>query len=81
MTNDNKVGDEKLKHDINRKTWKISALSPGKIDQYEYLTCEDISPSNQSQLIEQDKFSYFPFGKDFGKQTNKQKTIEGQGVK
>ena len=56
MTNDNKVRDEKLKYDINRKAWKISALSSGKIDQYEYLTCEDILPFNQSQLIEQDKF-------------------------
>ena len=56
MTNGNKVGDEKLKYDINRKAWKISALSSGKIDQYEYLTCEDILPFNQSQLIEQDKF-------------------------
>ena len=72
MTNGNKVGDEKLKYDINRKAWKISALSSGKTDQYEYLTCEDILPSNQSQLIEQDKFLYFPFGKDFEKQTNKQ---------
>ena len=56
MTNDNKVRDEKLKYDINRKAWEISALSFGNIDQYEYLTCEDILPSNQYQLIEQDKF-------------------------
>ena len=34
--------DEKLQYDINREAAKISALSSGKIDKYEYLTGEDI---------------------------------------
>ena len=38
MEIDNKTTDEKLKYNISRKTAKISALSSGKIDKYEYFT-------------------------------------------
>ena len=34
MTIDDKIRDEKLQYDINRKESKISALSSGKIDKY-----------------------------------------------
>ena len=47
-----------------------------KICKYEYLTGEDILPSNQQQIIEQAKFIYSPLGKAFEKQI---KTIEDQG--
>ena len=57
---------------------KISALFSGKIDKYEYLTGEEILPSNQQQIIEQATFTYSPLGKAFEKQT---KTIEDQGEK
>ena len=60
MTNDAKIKDEKLQYDINRKAAKISALSSGKIGQYEYLTGEDILASNQRQTIEQAKFAFSP---------------------
>ena len=40
MANDNRVKDEKLQYYINREAEKISALSSGKIDKYEYLTGE-----------------------------------------
>ena len=60
MTNDAKIKDEKLQYDINRKAAKISALSSGKIDQYEYLKDEKILPSYQWQIIEQAKFEYSP---------------------
>ena len=46
MTIDDKIRDEKRKCDINREAAKISALSPGEIDKYEYLTGEEILPSN-----------------------------------
>ena len=59
----NQIRDEKLQHDINRETAKISALSSGNIQKYEYLTGEDILPSNQQQIIEQAKFTYSPLGK------------------
>ena len=48
------------------------ALSSGKIDKYDYLSGEVILPSNQRQIIEQAKFAYFPLGKGFEKQTEKQ---------
>ena len=70
--------DEKLQYDINREAAKISALSSGKIHKYEYLTCEEILPSNQEQIIEKAKFTYSPLGKAFEKQI---KTTEDQKQK
>ena len=78
MTIENQIKDEKLQYDINREAAKISALSSGKIDKYEYLTGEDILPSNQQQIIEQAKFTYSPLGKAYERQT---KTIKDQGKK
>ena len=78
MTIEDQIKDEKLQYDINREAAKISALSSGKIDKYEYLTGEEILPSNQQQIIQQAKFTYSPLGKVFEKQI---KTIEDQGKK
>ena len=78
MTIDDKIKDEKLQYDINREAAKISALSSGKIDKYEYLTGEEILPSNQRQIIEQAKFTSSPLGKTLKKET---KIIEDQGKK
>ena len=65
MTTNDQIKDEKLQYDINREAAKISALLSDKINKYEYLTGEDILPSNQQQLIEQAKFTYSPLGKAF----------------
>ena len=62
-TINDQIRDEKLQYDINREAAKISALSSGKIHKYEYLTDEDILPSNQQQIIEQANFTYSPLGK------------------
>ena len=78
MTIDVQIRDEKLQYDINREAGKISALSSKKFDKYEYLTGEEILPSNQKQMIEQAKFTYSSLGKAFEKQI---KTIEDQGEK
>ena len=78
MTTNDQIRDEKLQYDINRKAAEISALSSGKIHKYEYLTGEDILPSNQQQIIEQAGFTYCPLGKAFEKQI---KTIEDQDKK
>ena len=78
MTIEDRIKNEKLQYDINREAAKISALSSAKIDKYEYLTGEEILPSNQQQIIEQAKFTYSPLGKAFEKQT---KTIEDKGEK
>ena len=67
MTIGDQIKDEKLQYDINKEAAKISALSLSKIRKYEYLTAEDILLSNQQQIIEQAKFSYFLLGKAFEK--------------
>ena len=69
MTIEDQIRDEKLQYDINREAAKISALSSGKIDKYEYFTGEEILPSNKQHLIEQAKFTFCPLGKEFKKQT------------
>ena len=78
MTINDQIGDEKLRYDINKEAAKVSALSSGKIHKYEYLTGEDILPSNQQQITEQAKFTYSHLGKNFEKQI---KIIEDQGKK
>ena len=78
MTTDDKIRDEKLQYDVNREEAKISALSSGKIDEYEFLTGEEILPLDQRRMIEQARFTYSSLGKAFEKQT---KTIEDQGIK
>ena len=57
---------------------EISALSSGRIDKYQYLTCKEILPSNQQQILDPAKFTYFPLGKNFEKQIE---TIDDQGQK
>ena len=76
MSIDDKIKDKKLQYEINKETAKISPLSSGKIDKYEYLTCEEILPSNERQIIEQEKFTYSPLGKAFEKQLKQLKTKE-----
>ena len=58
--------DIKLKYNINNI----------KINKYEYLSGEEILPSNQKYIIEKAKFTYSPLRKAFEKQT---KAIEDQG--
>ena len=48
MASDGNIRNEKLQYDINRKVAKISELSSGKIDKYEYLTGEEVLPSDQT---------------------------------
>ena len=76
MTIDYQIRGEKLQYDINREATKISVLSSKKFNKYEYLTGEEMLPSNQKQMIEPTKFTYFTLGKTFEKQI---KAIEDQG--
>ena len=68
MTIDDQIRDKKLQYNINREAAKISALSSKEFNKYEYLSGEEILPSNQQQLIEQAKFTYSPLEKAFKKQ-------------
>ena len=63
MITDDQIRDEKLQYDIKREATKISALSPGEINKYEYLTGEEILPSNKQQIIEQANLLILPYEK------------------
>ena len=76
MIINDKLKDKKLKCDIKREAAKISALSSGKIDKYEYLTSEKILHLDQSRVIGEGKFTYSHLRKALEKQI---KTIENQG--
>ena len=76
MITDDRIIDSKMQYDINREAGKILALSSCKVGKYEYLTGEEILPSDQSRIIEQDVFTYSSLSKAFEKQI---KTIEKQG--
>ena len=78
MAIEDQIKDKKLQYDINREAAKISALSSGKLDKYEYLTGEEILPLNQQQIIQQAKFNYSLLGKAI---ENQIKTIKDQGEK
>ena len=43
---------------LNREAARISELSSGKTDKYEYLIGEEILPSNQIKVTEQANFTY-----------------------
>ena len=57
MTVDDRIRDEKLQYDIKKPTAKISALSSGKTNEYEYLTGNEILPQ-QWHIMQEAKFSY-----------------------
>ena len=78
MTIYDKIRDGKLQYDVNRETAKIPGLSSGKLDKYEYLTGEEILPSDKRRVIEEAKFTYSILGKSLEKQT---KAIEYQEKK
>ena len=53
MPIEDKIRDVKLRYNINKE-----AAKKIRIDKYEYLTGEEILPSNGRQIIEQSKFTY-----------------------
>ena len=78
MTIEDQIIEAKLQYDIDREPGKIPALSSGKSDKYEYLTGQEMLPSNQQQILEQTKFTYSHLRKAFQEQI---KTIKDQGKK
>ena len=68
MTIEDKISEENLECNINRGAVKIPVLSPGKINKYEYITGEEILPSDHSIVVEQTKYIYSPLRKAFEKQ-------------
>ena len=62
---DNKTKQNQADHDLYRQNAKISALSSGKLDKYEYLTGEDLR--YRPDPLQRARFEYIPVGQVFNK--------------
>ena len=81
MAIDQKIRDEKLQYDINREAAKKTALLSEKTNNYEYLTGEELLPSDQRRLIEQANFTYSSRRKALKNQTKPIKDINKKQIK
>ena len=62
----NKIEQNKAQYDLDRQTAKMSALSPGNVIKYEFLTEKYVLP--EKGLVEKaatmKRFEYSPLGKE-----------------
>ena len=72
---DNKIRQNQADCDLYRKNAKISALSSGTLDKYEYLTGEDLG--YRPDPIQKSKFDYSPLGQVFTKGLTTDEKSEG----
>ena len=72
---DNKIRENKADYDLYRKNVKISALSSGKLDKYEYLTGEDLG--YRPDPVQKAKFEYSPLGQVFNEGLKTGESSEG----
>ena len=81
LTDDLKILDDKIKanqaqYHLDRKAAKISTVSSGELEKYEYLTGEDLR--YKPGVVEKVKFEYFPLGsKAFNKGLDEKDKKEG----
>ena len=62
---DDKIKENQADYDLYIQNAKISALSSGKLDKYEYLTGEDLGYGPDP--VQKAKFEYSPLGQVFDK--------------
>ena len=62
---DNKIRSNQAQYDLDRQNAKISALSSGELDKYEYLTGEDLG--YKPDVVQKAKFEYSPLGQVLNK--------------
>ena len=72
---DRKTKQNEAQYDLDWKAAKISALSSGNLDKYEYLTGEDLN--YKASTVEQAKFDYSTLSKFFNKGLKEKDKIEG----
>ena len=72
---DNKIKSNKAQYDLNRQAAKISALSSGELEKYEYLTGENFG--YKPGAVQKPKFEYSPFGQVFNKGLDVNEKKEG----
>ena len=80
LTGQVKILDDKIKanqaqYDLDREAAKISALSSGELEKYEYLAGEDLG--HKPDVIQKEKFEYSPLGKVFNKGLDESDKKEG----
>ena len=63
-----KIRSNQAQYDLDKQNAKISALSSGELDKYEYLTGEDLG--YKPDLVQKVKFEYSPLGQVFNKGLN-----------
>ena len=62
---DDKIRANKAHYDLNRQAAKISALSSGELEKYEYLTGEALG--YKPDVVQKGKFEYSPLEEAFNK--------------
>ena len=62
---DDTIKTNKAQYDLDRQAAKISALSSGELEKYEYLTVENLG--YQPDVVQKAKFEYYPLGQVFNK--------------
>ena len=62
---DDKIKTNKAQYELDREAAKISALSSGELEKYEYLTSEDLGC--KPDVVQKAKFEYSQLGKVFNK--------------
>ena len=72
---DNKIRSNQAEYDLDRQNAKISALSSGELDKYEYLTGEDLG--YKPDMVQKTKFEYSTLGQVFNKGLEKVEKQEG----
>ena len=63
-----KIRSNQAQYDLDKQNAKISALSSGELDKYEYLTGEDLG--YKPDLVQKVKFEYSHLGQVFNKGLN-----------
>ena len=71
---DRKIKQNEAQYDLDRKAAKISALSSGNLDKYEYLTGEDLN--YKPSTVEQAKFDYSPLSKGLKEEDKKERLLK-----
>ena len=72
---DNKIRANKAQYDLDREAAKISALSSGELEKYEYLSGQDFG--YKPDIIEKAKFEYSRLAKVFNKGLDESDKKEG----
>ena len=76
---DNKIGSNQAQYDLDKQNAKISALSSGELDKYEYLTGEDLG--YKPDVVQKAKFKYSPLCQVFNKglESNEKQKVCSKG--